>query len=78
MLPLPGTILWIVVHVIMALGLNYVAKETGLIRYSEVMTLYFIILAGRYYDAQAKFSIAYKENPDLVEAVLRDQLSKDD
>lgn len=78
MLPLPGTIIWIVVHVITSLGLNWVVKELGLINYSEVMTLYFIVLAGRYHDSQAKFSIAYKENPDLVEAVLRDQLSKDD
>lgn len=75
-MPLPSTIMWTVLHLLLALGLNYVAKELGLIKYSELITVYFIILAARYFDAQTKFSIAYREDPDTVEAILREQLQR--
>lgn len=76
-MPLPSTIIWCILHLCLALGLNWVCKELGLINYSEVIALYFIITAGKYYDAQSKFSIAYSQDPDLVESMMRDQLKKD-
>lgn len=77
MLPLPSTLIWVVIHLLIALGMNYVVKELNIINYGELVTVYFVILAARYYDAQTKFSIAYREDPDTVEAVLREQLDKE-
>lgn len=73
-MPLPSTVFWVILHLILALGLNWIAKELNLIRYSEVITVYFVILAARYFDAQTKFSLAYREDPDTVEEILREQL----
>lgn len=76
-MPLPSTVIWTILHLCLALGLNWVCKELGLISYSEIIALYFIIVAGKYYDAQSKFSIAYSQDPDLVESMMREQLKKD-
>lgn len=77
-MPLPSTIVFVILHLCMSLGLNWVAKELGLINNSEVIALYFVVLAGKYYDAQTKFSIAYSQDPDLVENLMREQLKKDE
>jgi len=76
-MPLIGTIIWTVLHFLLALGINYALKETGLIKHGEFLTVYFVILAAKYFDAQLKFSLAYRENPDIVEQILREQLNKD-
>lgn len=76
-MPLPSSIMWVVLHALLALGMNWFAKELGLIEYSEVMTVYFILVAAKYRDSQMKFTIAYKENPEVVEQILRDQLIED-
>ena len=76
-MPLISTIIWTLLHVCLALGINYVARELNLISYSEVISLYFIVLAAKYYDAQTKFSIAYKADPDLVEQIMRNELNKE-
>lgn len=76
-MPLLSTIIWLLVNMCMALGLNWIAKELGLISNSEIIALYFIIAAARLQDAQSKFSIAYSQDPDLVEYLLREQLKKE-
>lgn len=76
-MPLISTIIWTLLHLCLALGMNYVARELNLIEHSEIISLYFVLLAGRYYDAQTKFTIAYKSDPDLVEALMREQLNKE-
>lgn len=75
-MPLISTIIWTLIHLCLALGMNYLAKELGLIGGGEIISLYFIALAAKYYDAQTKFSIAYESDPDLVEAMMRDELNK--
>lgn len=77
-MPLTSTIVWILLHLCMALGVNYVLKELDLIGHGEFIALYFIVLAGKYRDAQVKFTQAYKEDPDLVEAIMREDLNNDD
>lgn len=74
-MPLFHTIVIIVIHALIALGLNFVVKELGWINHSEVMTGYFVLLALIYKDAQVKFEKAYKEDPELVEEILRDELT---
>ena len=76
-MPLLGTIFHIVVHCIFALGLNWVAREFNLINYGEVITVYFIILAARYYDSQVRFTLAYKQDPAAIEQILREQLDEE-
>lgn len=74
-MPLFKSIVLIIVHALIALGLNFVVKELGWINHSEVMTGYFVLLALIYKDNQLKFEDAYHEDPDLVEAILRDELT---
>jgi len=76
-MPLFSTIFWVLVNVFIAVGLNWFLRELRLINNSEVIALYFIVTTGRLIDVQAKFNKAYKENPDLVEEILREQLDKD-
>lgn len=76
-MPLFSSILWLVANLCLALGINWIAKELELINHSELMTLYFMLAAFRIYDAQTKFSLAYQQNPDAVEQMMREQLNKD-
>lgn len=74
-MPLFRTIVLMLVHAVIAVGLNFVAKAAGLVQHSEIMTLYFILLAGRYKDIQIRFEEAYAEDPDTTEQILRDELT---
>jgi hypothetical protein len=76
-MPLPGTVLWLILHLCMALGVNYFLKELNLIGHGEFISLYFIVLAGKYRDYQTKFTKAYAEDPDLVEAIMREDLNNE-
>ena len=73
-MPLFGSIIWAAIHMLVALGLNMLAVWIGWIHHGELFTIYWIVMAIRLYDAQMKFSVAYKENPELVEDILRHQL----
>ncbi len=75
-MPLLSTIIWVLLNLCIALGINYVIKELGIINHSEFISLYFIIAAARFYDSQLKFTIAYKTDPDLVEQIMRNELNK--
>lgn len=76
-MPLPSTIFWLLAHMCLAVGVNYFLKESNLIGHGEFISLYFIAVAGRYRDAQVKFSKAYEQDPDLVEAIMRADLEKE-
>lgn len=76
-MPLSVTIIWCLFHLIIAIGINWVLTQLNLIHYGEALTVYFIILSARYYDTQAKFALAYKQDPELIEALMRDQLNID-
>ncbi len=76
-MPLFSSILWILVHCMIALGLTVLGIWSGLINHGEVFAVYFVIYCTRLYDAQMKFTRAYKENPELVENMLRYKLLKD-
>jgi hypothetical protein len=73
-MPLISSILWILVHCLLALALNVVGIWSGLIAHGEIFALYFVIYSARLYDAQMKFTRAYKEDPQLVEQILRHNL----
>lgn len=78
-MPITSSIIWAVLHMLVAIGLNMVAFWFGLIKYAEVFSLYFVILAFKQYYSQVKFTEAYKENPELVEDIMREQyLGKED
>lgn len=77
-MPLFNSIVWIIIHCLIALALNMLGIWLGLVNYGEVFALYFVIYSLRLYDAQMKFTIAYKEDPDFVESMLRHKLFEDD
>lgn len=77
-MPLVSTVLWLLFHLCLALGVNYFLKELNIIGHGEFIALYFLVLAGKYRDAQIKFTKAYQEDPDLVEMILREDLNKND
>jgi hypothetical protein len=75
-MPLFVTITWLLTHLCFAIGLNWLAREVGVIHYGEVVSVYFILLAGKIYDDQRKFSRAYAENPELIETLMREELER--
>jgi hypothetical protein len=70
----PGTIIFILFNCIIAVGLNVLINWTGLLDNGEVFALYFVLLAAKVQNSQYQFTKAYKENPQLVEQILRSQL----
>lgn len=76
-MPLPNTIFWLILHLCFAVGCNYFLREMELIGHGEFISIYFVWLAGKYRDAQVKFTQAYREDPDLTEALMRAELTKD-
>lgn len=77
-MPLFDTIMWFSVHCILAIGLNMICKWFNIINYGEVFGIYFAILAFRTQDVQYKFTKSYREDPDLVESILREQYDRGD
>lgn len=73
-MPLLSSVLWMLGHCLLAIGINTLGIWLGVINYGEFFSLYFFIFAGKLYDAQMKFTKAYKEDPELVEKILRHQL----
>lgn len=72
-----ATIIWLGIHLLIAVGLNWIFKELKWIMYGEVITVYFIILATKAYYTQLRFFAAYYEDPDGVEESIRETLFKD-
>jgi len=73
-----NTIAWAIIHSLIALAINMLAIWLGIINYGELFALYFVVVAARLYLAQIKFSTAYREDPELVEQILRSQFLNED
>lgn len=76
-MPLQNTVIWVILHLCLALGINWLLKELDLISHSEFISLYFIVLAGKYFDSQLKFTLAYRQDPNLIEQIMREELNND-
>jgi hypothetical protein len=69
-----STIILIMVHVVIAAGLNWLVNLTGLFKSLEIMICYFVVLSGYYVNLMNNLFLLYRADPEFVENMIREQL----
>lgn len=69
-----SVIILIMVHMAVAGLLNWIAIKLNICSSLQIMLIYFVILSTYYLNLFTTFFKEYKNNPDLIEEIIREQL----